>query len=131
MNPRDAKISGFARIHRMIRRGTSYGPLLPDGVLEDDGADRGLAFVFVGANLEQQFEFVQAEWMNKGQFFNGPTDDKDPIAGAHDGSSSFTIPQQPIRRRLQGLPAFVVTRGGEYFFAPGLRALNWLAALDT
>lgn len=25
----------------MIRRGTSYGPLLPEGVLEDDGADRG------------------------------------------------------------------------------------------
>jgi Dyp-type peroxidase family len=131
MNPRDAKISGFARTHRMIRRGTSYGPILPPGVLEDDGAERGLAFVFVGAHLEQQFEFVQAEWMNKGQFFGGPTGEKDPIAGAHDGSNGFIIPQQPIRRRLQGLPAFVVTRGGEYFFAPGLRALAWLAALDT
>ena len=40
-NPRDASIAGVARIHRMIRRGTAYGPLLPDGVLEDDGADRG------------------------------------------------------------------------------------------
>jgi hypothetical protein len=69
--------------------------------------------------------------MNKGQFFDGPTGDKDPIAGANLGSDGFTIPQQPIRRRLQGLPAFVVTRGGEYFFAPGLRALSWLAALDT
>jgi deferrochelatase/peroxidase EfeB len=131
MNPRDAKINGFARTHRMIRRGTSYGPMLPPGVLEDDGAERGLAFVFVGAHLEQQFEFVQAEWMNKGQFFHGPTGDKDPIAGANDGNDGFTIPQQPIRRRLQGLPAFVVTRGGEYFFAPGLRALRWLADLDT
>ena len=43
----------------------------------------------------------------------------------------FTIPQQPIRRRLQGLPPFVVTRGGEYCFAPGLRALRWLAELET
>ena len=39
--PRDASIAGYARIHRMIRRGTAYGPLLPEGVLEDDGADRG------------------------------------------------------------------------------------------
>ena len=105
--------------------------MLPPGVLEDDGAERGLAFVFVGARLERQFEFIQSEWVNKGQFFDGPLGDKDPIVGANDGSSRFTIPQEPIRRRLQGLPAFVVTRGGEYFFAPGLRALRWLAALET
>jgi hypothetical protein len=46
--------------------------MLPPGVLEDDGTERGLAFVFVGANLERQFEFVQSEWVNKGQFFHGP-----------------------------------------------------------
>jgi hypothetical protein len=32
---------------------------------------------------------------------------------------------------LQNLPPFVVTRGGEYFFAPGLNAMQWLAELDT
>jgi Dyp-type peroxidase family len=131
MNPRDSDISGFVRYHRMIRRGTSYGPVLAPGVVEDDGAERGLAFVFVGANLEQQFEFVQSEWLNKGQFFHGPAGDKDPIAGVNNGSDYFTIPQQPIRRRVPGLPAFVVTRGGEYFFMPGLRALRWLADLET
>ena len=131
MNPRDSEIAGAARLHRMIRRGTSYGPILPPGVLEDDGAERGLAFVFVGARLERQFEFIQSEWVNKGVFFDGPLGDKDPIVGANDGSGRFTIPQEPIRRRLPGLPAFVVTRGGEYFFAPGLRALHWLAALET
>ena len=131
MNPRDSEIAGAARLHRMIRRGTSYGPMLPPGVLEDDGAERGLAFLFVGARLERQFEFIQSEWVNKGQFFDAALGDKDPIVGANDGSGRFTIPQEPIRRRLQGLPAFVVTRGGEYFFAPGLRALRWLAALET
>jgi hypothetical protein len=25
----------------------------------------------------------------------------------------------------------VITRGGEYCFAPGIRALRWLADLDT
>jgi hypothetical protein len=43
----------------------------------------------------------------------------------------FTIPEQPIRRRIQDLPSFVMTRGGEYLFMPGLRALRWLADLDT
>src|SRR5262249_51840935 len=37
--PRDAAGAGVPRIHRMIRRGTAYGPPLPEGVLEDDGAD--------------------------------------------------------------------------------------------
>ena len=71
MNPRDANVAGVVRIHRMIRRGTSYGPPLPDGVLEDDGLERGLMFAFVGANLGRQFEFVQSEWMNDGSFFGG------------------------------------------------------------
>jgi hypothetical protein len=43
----------------------------------------------------------------------------------------FTIPEQPVRRRVQNLPGFVVTRGGEYGFIPGLRALRWLADLET
>lgn len=130
MNPRDSAVSGVPRLHRMIRRGTSYGPLLPPGVLEDDGADRGLAFVFVGSRLDRQFEFVQSEWIRDSRFF-GPGGDSDPIAGPKAGTGGFTIPKQPIRRRLHGLPQFVVTRGGEYFFAPGLRALRWLAELDT
>jgi hypothetical protein len=41
----------------------------------------------------------------------------------------FDIPQRPLRRRLKGLPQFVIMRGGEYCFMPGLRALGWLAAL--
>jgi hypothetical protein len=30
---------------------------------------------------------------------------------------------------LPDVPPFVVTRGGEYCFAPGLRALRWLSEL--
>jgi Dyp-type peroxidase family len=127
-NPRDASVAGVARIHRMIRRGTSYGPLLAEGVLEDDGADRGLMFAFIGASLGRQFEFVQSEWLNNGGFI-GSGGAKDPITGANDGSGVFAIPQRPMRRRLHGLPRFVVTRGGEYCFLPGLRALQWLAEL--
>src|SRR5213596_4248861 len=42
-NPRDAldgEGGGNVRLHRMIRRGTSDGPILADGVLEDDGQGR-------------------------------------------------------------------------------------------
>ena len=127
-NPRDADIAGVARIHRMIRRGTSYGPELPEGVLEDDGKERGLMFAFVGAHLGRQFEFVQAEWMNDSAFFGG-ANGSDPVAGAHNGAGTFDIPKRPLRKRLQSLPQFVITRGGEYCFLPGLRALRWLAEL--
>lgn len=130
MNPRDAQIAGVARIHRMIRRGTAYGPVLPEGVLEDDGADRGLMFAFVGANIGRQFEFVQSQWVNDGVFF-GAGEDRDPITGSGGGPCSFTVPRRPVRKHLQGIPQFVVTRGGEYCFMPGLRALNWLADLQT
>ena len=129
MNPRDAAVAGVVRIHRMIRRGTSYGPPLPEGVLDDDGVDRGLMFAFVGCHLGRQFEFVQSEWMNDAAFFGGGTE-KDPVAGANAGSGAFDIPKRPIRKRLQGLPQFVVTRGGEYCFIPGLSALKWLADLE-
>jgi Dyp-type peroxidase family len=132
-NPRDAfkdELIGVNRIHRMIRRGTSYGPPLPEGVLEDDGAERGLVFVFVGAHPGRQFEFVQTQWVNDGLFLGAPAE-KDPLVGPNAGTGDFTIPQRPIRRRLTGLPSFVVTRGGEYAFMPGLRALGWIADLDT
>ncbi|RSM96217.1 peroxidase [Nonomuraea sp. WAC 01424] len=127
-NPRDASVAGEPRLHRMIRRGTAYGPPLPEGVLEDDGADRGLMFTFVGAHLGRQFEFVQSQWMNDGVFF-GAGDARDPVVGAADGSGDFTIPRRPVRRRLVGLPRFVVTRGGEYCFMPGLTALRRLGEL--
>ncbi|MGH2813971.1 MAG: Dyp-type peroxidase, partial [Actinomycetota bacterium] len=131
-NPRDAlehEGSVDVRLHRMIRRGTSYGPMLPAGVLDDDGIDRGIIFVFVGAHLKRQFEFVKTQWLNDGIFIGAPAE-KDPLVGPNDGSSAFTIPQRPIRRRLQQLPPFVVTRGGEYCFVPGLRAMRWLAELE-
>jgi Dyp-type peroxidase family len=130
MNPRDADVAGLARIHRMIRRGTAYGPVLPQGVMEDDGIDRGLMFAFVGANLGRQFEFIQSEWMNDGAFFGGGSE-KDPVAGAGDSTGTFDVPQRPLRKRLKGLPRFVVTRGGEYCFLPGLSALRWLGDLRT
>jgi Dyp-type peroxidase family len=132
-NPRDAlehELTVDVRLHRMIRRGTSYGPMLPDGVLEDDEVDRGIIFVFAGAHLKRQFEFVKTQWLNDGIFIGAPQE-SDPLVGAAQTTNTFTIPHTPIRRRLHDLPPFVLTRGGEYCFAPGLRALKWLGDLET
>lgn len=128
MNPRDQFKDEVIQVnrHRVFRRGQAYGPALPEGVIEDDGAERGMVFTFVGADLRRQFEFVQSQWINQGTFIGAPVE-RDPLIGPNDGTGVFTIPKQPIRRRLQGLPQFVTVRGGEYLFMPGLKALRWLA----
>jgi hypothetical protein len=92
--------------------------------------DRGIIFVAIAADLERQFEFIKSEWVNKSLFFGSP-DEKDPLIGHNDGVGKFTIPQQPIRRRLKELPAFVVNCGGEYCFISSLTALRRLVALES
>ncbi|MBB5120334.1 hypothetical protein AF335_17875 [Streptomyces eurocidicus] len=132
-NPRDGLTDTVVavNIHRVLRRGAAYGPPLPDGILEDDGAERGIIFVFLGASLSRQFEFVQQVWLNDGDFA-GLGAERDPLIGDNDGTGVHTVPATPVRRRLTGLPRFVTVRGGEYCFLPGLTALKWLTTLpDT
>jgi Dyp-type peroxidase family len=132
VNPRDALKNDLVAInlHHFLRRGTNYGPPLPEGVLEDDGAERGGVFLLIGAHLKRQFEFVQSQWVTDGNFISHGTE-QDPIIGNDEGDGIFTIPKRPVRRRLHGLPQFVAVRGGEYCFMPGLRALKWLAGLGA
>jgi Dyp-type peroxidase family len=113
--------------HRLLRHGLPYGLPLPANASADDRAERGAIMLLVNADIARQFEFVQNVWVNDGGFA-GLGIDKDPIIGGNDGSGAFTIPRvPPPRRRLLGLPAFVSTRGGEYFFLPGIAALRSLA----
>lgn len=132
MNPRDALKNDLVAVdlHYFLRRGTNYGSPLPEGVLEDDGAERGGVFLLIGAHLRRQFEFVQSQWMTDGNFISHGTE-QDPIVNNGEGDGVFTIPKRPIRRRLHGLPQFVAVRGGEYCFMPGLQALKWLAGLGA
>ena len=132
VNPRDALKDEVVAVnlHHFLRRGTNYGPPLPEDVLEDDGAERGGVFLLIGAHLQRQFEFVQSQWATDGNFISHGTE-QDPLIGNNEGDGVFTIPARPVRRRLHGLPRFVTVRGGEYFFMPGLRALSWLAMLGS
>jgi deferrochelatase/peroxidase EfeB len=130
INPRDALKNDIVAVnlHRFLRRGTNYGSPLPEGVLEDDGAERGGVFLLIGAYLHRQFEFIQSQWVTDGNFISHGTE-QDPLIGNNEGEGVFTIPRVPVRRRLHGLPRFVTVRGGEYCFMPGLRALRWIADL--
>jgi Dyp-type peroxidase family len=125
MNPRDTAHNMNRR--RMIRRGATYGPQLPEGAPED-GKERGIAAFVICASLIRQFEFAQNVWTND-KNFHELGNERDPIIGTQDGTLEFKIPKRPIRRRITGLPAFTTVRGGAYFFLPGLKALRYLAAL--
>jgi len=91
--------------------------------------ETGLHFICLAANLARQFEFVQHTWLNNATF-DGLYDDTDPLVGTRQGGgATFTAPALPVRRRYRGLPQFVRTRGGAYFFLPGLSALRYLEQL--
>ncbi len=122
-----------ANLHRLVRRGRAYGAKLTgDMPRQDDGADRGLYFVALNANLRRQFEFVQQTWLNSCKFA-GLSAERDPLVGkdVEDADDRrlprpFTVQARPLRQRYEDVPKVVHVRGGEYFFLPGLRALNYL-----
>jgi len=137
-NPRDAldfegtvPFSGaLTARHRIIRRGMPYGPPLPKGMLEDDGAPRGLLFLCFNADIGRQFETVQALWCNDGDTF-GLGDDRDYLLSGTGGTGKMTIPVRGSRPNyILSQEGLVVTRGAEYFLTPGIAALRLLARGD-
>ncbi|MGY1706543.1 Dyp-type peroxidase [Geodermatophilus sp. SYSU D00697] len=134
VNPRDALDFGGAlrdsgRLtarHRIIRRGMPYGdPYDPEA--DGDPGRRGLLFLCFNADIARQFETIQVHWCNDGDSF-GLGDDRDWFAGGAGGSDKMTIPMPEGRPRFVPVrPDLVVTRGTEYLFAPGMRALHSLA----
>ena len=125
MNPRDTAVNMNRR--RMIRRGATYGPPLPEDAPEDS-VERGIAAFVVCGSLIRQFEFAQNVWAND-KTFHELGNERDPMIGNHDGTLDFKIPKRPIRKTITGLPAFTTVRGGAYFFLPGLKGLQYLSSL--
>lgn len=123
------------RFHRLLRRGREYGPAVPlaQALAGRSGAEPGLHFICLGANISRQFEFVQEAWVMS-THFNGLPNESDPLLGtrlpAPDGARTdgFSMPRpEGPDQRLDGLPQFVTVLGGAYFFLPGIRALRYLA----
>jgi Dyp-type peroxidase family len=125
-SPRDALGFGgqLSARHRMIRRGMPYGPPARDPLVED-GIERGLMFVCYQASIERQFEVVQGRWLADGDAF-GLGEDRDFLLGGEDPNGKMIV-HGAEPRVLAPRRAFVVNRGGGYFFAPGIAALRALA----
>jgi Dyp-type peroxidase family len=132
MNPRDTEMAVLAdvNVHRIIRRSTTFGaPYDAAAISEaDDETPRGLFFLFFSAKAMETLEFLQQEWINNGNFMN-LGDERDPNIGLQEDGATFTIPREPVRRRIHGIQTFNVLRGGEYLFMPSLSALRWLGDL--
>ncbi|MFP2925914.1 Dyp-type peroxidase [Pyxidicoccus sp. 3LG] len=122
-NPRDAQPPKketsleVTRRHRLVRRGFNYS----------DDSGQGLLFLAFNTHLSRQFEFIQRSWVHFDQL-GGVEGAEDPLAG--DGGGRLVIPQQPVRQCVVDLQRFVTTRGGGYFFMPGMNALRFLATLE-
>jgi Dyp-type peroxidase family len=131
MNPRDAMLfSKLSDRRRIIRRGLPYGVHTPENQAADDSSEHGIMFLAINASFERQFEFVQQQWVHYGNdFFQG--DDKDPLLGNNEGKGKMVIQGDSKTDRpphiCTGLPSFVYTRGGDYFFIPSLTALRQIA----
>jgi Dyp-type peroxidase family len=149
-NPRDAlRFEGrLTKRHRLIRRGVPYGPAAYDPAAEDhepnglfdpdlrDDADRGLMFVCFQASIARQFELIQMHWLNDGDVFwlggesdllgTGETFVAAP--GGTPGDGRMTIQGRPPHFMTPPQPPLIATRGGGYFFAPGVTALRALAS---
>ncbi len=144
INPRGALEDGIDAFNtpgalvnrrRILRRGLPYGEV--EDSSRDDG-DHGIIFMVINASISRQFEFVQQQWINYGNDFK-LANDKDPLLGNHgvdaDGEPTGRMILEGDPRGkgdeppffCSGIPRFVETRGGDYFFVPSLTALHMLA----
>ncbi|WP_400769877.1 Dyp-type peroxidase [Methylosinus sporium] len=132
-NPKLASGSVLNNRRRILRRGLPYGSSGPEAT--DDG-DHGIVMLVVCSSLARQFEFVQQQWIHYGLDANAGNDTC-PIVGNHSQGDArngpkakFVVPSEQDSGKppyvAEGLPQFVETRGGEYFFVPSLTALRMI-----
>jgi len=122
--PAERMGSALNNRRRILRRGLPYG--------SRDAADgeHGIVMLSHCASLSRQFEFVQQQWLNFGLDFNAGNESC-PLVGNHAEGARFVIAADPASGHApfiaSGLPQFVSTRGGDYFFAPSMTALRMIA----
>ncbi len=124
VNPRDSLgVDGESairnsKLHRLLRRGRPYRAGVADTKTE------GIFFIACNADLERQFEFIHQRWLANPRFSDLDSED-DSTVGAATPGRTFSIPALPVGATVS-LEQFSTTRGGGYFFLPGLRALQFI-----
>ncbi|HLM01643.1 MAG TPA: hypothetical protein VK400_11360 [Pyrinomonadaceae bacterium] len=153
-NPRDdTSVSGngapgtglplMANAHRVLRRARPYGTAYDPTDPASKDKQRGLIGLFIGADLQNQFEFLMNTWITQGGFT--PNDNSqnqggyDPlfgpppgVASQNPGTAEFIYctgnPENPSDyTTLPGLSQLIITKGALYVFLPSITALRYLA----
>jgi len=115
-NPRTPE----SKRRELVRRGMSY---------LEKGGRRGLMFLAYNRDLTDNFEFVQRNWIARGDAARGFREDVDPIVGGRSPASRFDVFQGEQRKSVKLTPEpFVTLRDGAYFFVPSLAALQMLTS---
>ena len=131
-NPRRPDF-GTMKPARIVRNGIPYGPEFS----VDPNADRGLLFACYQSNIDNGFQFIQSQWINRADF-------PPPFLGGRAGFDAFTAqppgnaqvdvtmfgPDQKPLKSFGSFNKLVTMKGGEYFFVPSIDALmNTLGSL--
>jgi Dyp-type peroxidase family len=125
-NPRRAE----DRDRVIVRRGIPFGPPVNDlrrATPQERDQKRGLHFVCYQRSIIEQFEHIQAMWVDA-QWQPERASGLDPMAGAPAFEEMFDLVFQDPRGRSAArvgmLNNWVVPTGGAYFFAPSMKALR-------
>ncbi len=129
---------GFNKDKRLVRRGIPFqnAPRIrkPDGDLSDKPEEQptdgvGLLFMCYVADIANQFEFVQRDWVNSPTFAQGGTG-KDPLIGQPADNTIYHWPpaygDTTHPKKDVSFGDFITMRGGAYFFAPSISMLKSL-----
>ncbi len=134
-NPRDSMAGTtdpdtalrLSKMHRIIRRGRPYGEPLNGAAAAPEEGTRGMHFICLNADIAGQFEMIQHSWLNN-PHFGGLQAGTDPLSHYPDTGGVVTIPSRPVNIHVERQRPFVRVRGGAYFFLPGIKAVEALAA---
>ncbi|MEM7759167.1 MAG: Dyp-type peroxidase [Cyanobacteria bacterium P01_A01_bin.40] len=112
------------RSHRIARRAISYGD---NDITQESETGSGLLFLCFQANIENQFNFMQARWANANRFVKvgvGP----DPVIGQPEGVQQWQKKWGEPETEEYMFKLWAFMKGGEYFFAP---SISFLTNLDA
>jgi Dyp-type peroxidase family len=123
------------RAHLMARRGITYGKRSKHpnsrnlSFADMPTKDVGLLFMAYQGDIDNQFEFTQAAWVNNPNFVK-PGTGIDPVIGQGPAGGQ-SCPTKwggaaATPRKAFDFRGFVTMKGGEYFFAPSISGLKSL-----
>lgn len=137
-NPRadigNTGIDSFVKKKRIVRRGIPFNEIGRIGTEGEPENGVGLLFMCYQSDIEAQFEFIQHEWVNLGNFA-GRIVGQDGLIGQGQNDFQKQLPEQwDVNGNLNNCDfsnpksGFVTMKGGEYFYTP---SISFLKSLST